>query len=179
MFVERWSPRAMSGDPLEPETLRTLFEAARWAPSSFNEQPWRIIYATRSSPRWNDFLELLSEKNRSWCSRAGLLLVFVSKRTFSRNDKPNRVHTFDCGSAWMCLALQASVLGLVAHGMAGFDADRAGALVGAGDDFDVEAMAAVGHPGDPEDLPESLREAEHPSQRKPLEEFAFEERLRS
>ncbi|MDB5103220.1 MAG: oxidoreductase [Fibrobacteres bacterium] len=174
IFPNRWSPRAMSGAHLSRETLATLFEAARWAPSAFNNQPWRFVYALRGGEAWPRFLALLTPRNQLWCAHAGALILIVSKNTFDHNGKPSLTHSFDAGSAWMSLALQASLLGLVAHGMQGFDYGMAGELVGLPDGYSVEAMCAVGHPGSPEVLPEDLREKEKPNGRKPVAEVAFE-----
>ena len=174
LFLDRWSPRAMSGEALSEEELLTLFEAARWAPSSFNNQPWRILYARRDTEHWPVFLGLLVEGNRSWAKDGAALLLFVSKETFDHNDQPYPTHSFDTGAAWENLALQATRMGLVAHGMQGFDYERARAELNIPEGFRVEAMAAVGRPGDPAKLPEKTREREKPSDRKPLSEITCE-----
>lgn len=174
IFVRRWSPRAMSGTPIAPDVLATLFEAARWAPSTYNEQEWRFLYAHREGPHWATFFDLLAEGNRAWCHRAGVLVVVLSHRVFVRNGKPNPVHSFDAGAAFENFALQGAAMGLVVHGMMGFDYDRARTALAVPDDYAVEAMIAIGHPGDPADLPESLRKIETPSQRKPVVEIARE-----
>ena len=177
LFPERWSPRAMSGAHVDKAALMSLFEAARWAPSSNNAQPWRFVYALRGTAAWPKFIELLTPRNRLWCANAGALIVIASRRAFEHNGKPNKTHSFDTGSAWMSLALQASLLGLIAHGMAGFDYGAAGALIGLPDGYAVEAMCAVGHPGAVENLAEELRAGEKPSGRKPVSEFASEARF--
>ena len=174
IFVRRWSPRAMSGAPVSADDLATVFEAARWAPSTYNEQEWRFLYAHREGAHWQTFFDLLVEGNQAWCHRAGVLVVVVSHTVFARNGKPNRVHTFDAGAAWENLALQGCSMGLVVHGMMGFDYDRAKTALRVPDDYAVEAMIAIGHPGDPNDLPEALRKIETPSQRKPVEEISRE-----
>ena len=174
IFVDRWSPRAMSGEGIREEELMTLFEAARWAPSSYNNQPWRILYARRGTEYWPVFLDLLVEGNRAWAEDAAALLVFVSKMTFDFNGETYPTHSFDTGAAWENLALQATLNGLVAHGMQGFDYERASAELKIPEGFRVEAMAAVGRPGRAEDLPESLRERESPSPRKKLAEIVCE-----
>ena len=174
LFLDRWSPRAMSGESISEEDLSTLFEAARWAPSSYNNQPWRILYARRDTEHWPAFFDLLVEGNRNWAADAAALLLFVSKETFDFNGKPYPTHSFDTGAAWENLALQATLMGLVAHGMQGFDYDRARAELNIPEGFRVEAMAAVGRPGDPARLPEHLRERETPSGRKPLSEITCE-----
>jgi len=174
LFVDRWSPRALSGEALTEEELLKLFEAARWAPSSYNNQPWRILYARRDTEHWQTFLGLLVEGNRVWAKDAGALLLFVSKETFDFNGKPYPTHSFDTGAAWENIALQATMSGLVTHGMQGFDYERARTELNIPEGFRVEAMAAVGRPGDPATLPEQLREREAPSDRKPLEAITCE-----
>jgi nitroreductase len=174
LFLNRWSPRAMSGEEISEEELMTLFEAARWAPSSYNNQPWRILYARRDTEHWPVFLGLLVEGNRAWAKEAAALLLFVSKETFDFNGQPYPTHSFDTGAAWENLALQATLKGLVTHGMQGFDYERARAELNIPEGFRVEAMAAVGRPGDPANLPEQARAREKPSDRKPLEEIICE-----
>jgi nitroreductase len=174
LFVNRWSPRAMTGEPVPREALMRMFEAARWAMSSMNNQPWRFLYAFRGTPYWDTFFGLLTPNNQAWCRNAGALLVMVSKTTFDFNGKPARTHSYDTGAAWYSFALQGVMMGFVVHGMQGFNYDRAKEELGVPDDYQVEAMAAVGHPGDPEDLPQALQVREEPSQRKTVEEFAFE-----
>lgn len=174
LFVRRWSPRSMTGEPVTREELLRLFEAARWAPSSSNEQPWRIIYATRDTPAFAAFFACLVEFNQLWCGNAAALLVFASRETNSKGE-PNRTHSFDTGSAWMSLALQASMMGLVAHGMAGYDAAKIGKAVALPPGHRVEAMVAIGRPGDVSVLPEGgIRDKERPNARKPLNEIAFD-----
>ena len=173
-FLDRWSPRAMSGEPISQPEVMTLLEAARWAPSSFNNQPWRILYARRDTAHWQTFLDLLVEANRGWCGKAAALLLFVSRTTFEHNNKPSVTHSFDCGAAWENLALQGTRMGLVVHGMQGFDYDRARTALQIPDGYQVEAMVAVGKPGDPAELPEKLRERETPNDRRPLSQTACE-----
>ncbi len=173
-IVNRWSPRALSGEEISQEELMTLFEAARWAPSSYNGQPWRFFYARRDHAHWDEFFDLMVEFNQGWAKDAAVLIVVVSRTTFEHNDKPAQTHSFDTGSAWENLALQASAMGLVAHGMQGFDYDKARQVLQLPDHYHVEAMVAVGLPGNAEDLPEGLREREKPSDRKPLEDIICE-----
>jgi nitroreductase len=174
LFLNRWSPRAMSGEQIETETLTTLFEAARWAPSSNNNQPWRFLYARRETELWPLFFDLLAEGNRTWAVRAAVLIAVVSKTTFDFNDKPSRTHSFDAGAAWENLALQGALKGLVVHGMQGFDYGRAKETLRIPDGYQVEAMIAVGKSGLNEELPELLREREFPSGRKGLEDIVEE-----
>jgi nitroreductase len=158
----------MSGEPVEREVLMTLFEAARWAPSSNNNQPWRFLFARREAKDWPLFFSLLNEGNRLWAHRAACLVVVISKKTFDFNEKPARTHAYDAGAAWENLALQGSFLGLVVHGMQGFDYERARTELRVPDLYEVEAMIAIGRPGNQEDLPPHLQEREFPSLRKSL-----------
>ena len=174
IFPRRWSPRAMSGEDISEEELMTLFEAARWAPSSNNNQSWRFLYARRNTPNWATFFDLLSTRNQIWAKNAAVLIVIVSKNTFDLNGKPSRTHSFDTGAAWENLALQGSIKGFVVHGMQGFDYDKAREMLTIHEEYTVEAMAAVGKPGNREDLPEDIREREYPSDRKKVREFTFE-----
>ncbi len=174
LFIDRWSPRAMSGAPLEDSDLMKLFEAARWAPSTYNEQEWRFLYARRDTPNWPAFFGLLVEANQAWCDRAAVLMVVLSHKVFTRDGKPNPVHSFDTGAAFENLALQGASMGLVVHGMAGFDRGKARATLGVPDDYEIEAMVAVGHPGDPAELPAQLQAREQPSRRNAIAEFTRE-----
>ena len=164
----------MSGEPLTESELLTLFEAARWAPSASNMQPWRICYAMRDTPEWPTFFGLLKESNQVWCRNAAALLVFASISVNPKTGTPLRTHSYDTGSAWVSVALQGSLRGLVVHGMAGFDYEQAKQRLNIPSDWTVEAMAAVGRPGRVEDLPENLRPREVPSTRQPVTDFAFQ-----
>ncbi|MBK5276239.1 MAG: nitroreductase family protein [Desulfuromonadales bacterium] len=176
LFVDRWSPRAMSGDGIPEAELLTLFEAARWAPSSMNNQPGRILYARRDTGQWPLFFNLLVDSNKAWCARAAALLVFVSKTTFE-SGKPCRTHSYDTGASWMSLALQGSLRGYVVHGMQGFDYEQAKSALNIPDEYQVEAMAAIGLPGLIQELPESLQARETPSERRPLAQTVCEGRF--
>ncbi len=174
MLFHRWSPRALSGEAITDQELMVLFEAARWAPSSYNGQPWRFLYARRDTKHWDSFFNLMVEFNQSWTKHAAVLMVVVSRKTFEWNDEIAPTHSFDAGAAWQNLALQASRMGLVCHGMQGFDYEKARVDLKVTDEYQVEAMIAVGRPGQIEDLPNDLREKEQPSDRKPVAEFAIE-----
>jgi len=160
----------MSGEEIAEEELLTLFEAARWAPSSYNNQPWRILYARRNTTHWQLFFDLLVDFNKTWVKEAAALVVFLSKTTFDHNDEPAVTHSFDTGAAWENFALQATLKNLVVHGMQGFDYDRARTVLKIPLNFQVEAMAAIGKPGKKEDLPVRLQERETPSDRRKLAE---------
>lgn len=177
LIVERWSPRALSGEPISDDELASLFEAARWAPSSYNGQPWRFIYARRDSEHWPRLFGLMGEWNQTWTRNAAVLIVVISRDTFEHNGKPAQTHSFDTGAAWQNLALQARAMGLIAHGMQGFDYKQARKTLGVPRDHTVEAMIAVGRPGQIEELPDSMRGQEKPSGRKPVAEIAFEGRF--
>jgi len=174
IFLERWSPRAMSGETLSEQEIQTLFEAARWAPSTYNVQEWRFCYARCDGPYWRSLFDLLVEGNQVWCARAGLLGVVLSQTVFPRNGKPNPVHVFDSGLAYMSLALQGARMGLVVHAMAGFDREAARNVLDIPEDFSVNAMFAVGRPGDPTALPDDLRDMETPSERRPVSQSICE-----
>jgi nitroreductase len=174
LFLDRWSPRAMSGEEIPEADLLTLFEAARWAPSSYNNQPWRILYARRGTEHWPLFLDLLVEGNKVWANEAAALILFVSKTTFDHNGQPYPTHSFDTGAAWENLALQATLKGYAAHGMQGFDYERARTALSIPEGFRVEAMAAVGRPAPADALPEKLRSREAPSDRRKLAETICE-----
>ena len=173
-FVERWSPRAIDSKPLTDDEVASLFEAARWSPSCFNEQPWLFVYG-RSPEDHGRIAGLLVDANRSWAEKAPLLGVVFARRAFTRNGNPNRWGTFDSGAASFALALQANKLGLVSHFMGGFDAEASYEALGvSADEYEAMAAFAVGQQGDAEELPEGLREREAPSDRRPLEEIAVE-----
>ena len=172
MFTDRWSPRAFDPTPLDDLQVDALFEAARWAPSCYNEQPWLFRYALTKAER-ERFLTTLVEKNCQWAQHAPLLLFVIARRQFSFNGKANRHASFDAGAAWMSLALQARRLGLYAHGMAGFSAEKALDVLGLdGEEYEVMAAVAVGRRAGADSLPEDLAKAEKPNGRKPLSEIA-------
>ena len=174
LFLDRWSPCAMSGEEIPESEFKVLLEAARRAPSSYNNQPWRILYARRGSPHWKLFFDLMVPQNQEWTKNAAALIVFVSKSTFDFNGKPYPTHSFDCGAAWENLALQGWLKGYVVHGMQGFDYDRAKTDLKIPDGYRVEAMIAVGKPGKKEVLSEQNQKREAPSDRKQLAEIACE-----
>lgn len=172
-FVNRWSPRAFSPEPIDDQTLVTVFEAARWAASSFNEQPWRFLMARTDANR-QKFLGFIAPFNRTWAEAAPVLVLVVSKKTFSHNGTPNPVHVYDAGTASGYMALQACLSGLVMHGMAGFDKDGAKTALHIPDDFEPIAVYALGKQGDKNALPPKLQEREVPSGRRPVSESVME-----
>jgi nitroreductase len=172
MFTDRWSPRAFLPDPLPEHQIQALFEAARWAPSCFNEQPWFFLYATELKDR-EVFASILVKKNQSWAARAPLLMFAIARRKVLQCGKENRHAAFDTGAAWLSLALQARRMGLYAHAMAGFDIEKAHQVLGVPkEDFHVMAAIAVGRKGDEGQLSDDLRQIETPNARKPLSEMA-------
>ena len=174
LILNRWSSRAMSGEPIKQEEFLCLIEAARWAPSSYNGQPWRFIYAHRDTSTWNKLFDLLIPINQSWVIRSAVLIVVISKKTFEYNGQPSRTNLSDTGSAWQNFALQGSAMGLIIHGLEGFDYDKARKDLNIPDDYNVVMMVAVGKPGRKEDLPKELQARENPSDRKPIDELIFE-----
>jgi nitroreductase len=179
LIGNRWSPRSMTGEEIPDQDLMPLFEAARWAPSSYNNQPWRFIYAKRNTPEWHTFFDLLIEFNQQWTKNAAVLMVMISRNTFEHNNKPARTHSFDSGSAWMSLALEGFNRGFVVHGMEGFDYEKAKKALGIPDHYTVEAMAAIGIKAPVEKLPEEMRTREFPSERRPLEEIVMKGKFKA
>lgn len=173
MFTDRWSPRSFAPEPLSGEELQSLFEAARWAPSCYNEQPWLFIYAVSEGDRQR-FATALLEQNRLWASRAPVLLFVVARLEFARNGKANRHAIFDAGAAWMSLALQARKRGLYAHAMAGFSVERAHEVLAVPrQGYQIMAAVAIGRRDDPALLPAEVAANETPNGRRPLIDVAF------
>src|SRR5258705_11052708 len=160
LLIDRWSPRAMSGEEISEEELMGLLEAARWAPSSFNAQQWRALYARRRTEHWPVFFDLLVDANKSWAKNAAVLVVFISRKTFDHDDEPSRTHSYDTGAASENFALQGFRQSLVVHGMEGFDYERARVQLRIPDEFRMEAMDAVGRPGAKGGLPGKLQKSE-------------------
>lgn len=173
LFLNRYSPRAMSGENITKEELMTLFEAARWAPSSMNEQPWRFIYAFSSTLEFEKMFSFLAESNKVWAQKASVIVLIISKNNFS-NGTPSPSHSFDTGAAWENLALQATNMNLATHGIGGFDYALAKKELEITDEYTLEMMLVIGKPGKIEDLPKALQKRESPAQRKELEEIVFE-----
>jgi nitroreductase len=174
-FVRRrWSPRTYSDKEVTAAELKTLFEAARWAASSSNEQPWRFLVGRRGDETYQKIFNTLVEFNQSWAKSAPVLVLSVAKKTFTSNGKPNAYGLHDTGAASATLALQATADGLHTHSMAGFDREQARASFAIPSDYEIGAVTAIGYLGDPASLPEHLHKMEvSPRQRKPLEEFVF------
>ena len=175
LLARRWSPRAVDPDrPVRPETLQVLLEASRWAPSCFNEQPWRYLVFDGRNPSALDAARSCLVDGNAWAKKSPVLLLSVARESFTHNGKPNRHAQHDVGLASENLVLQATELGLMTHQMAGFDAARARELFNIPEGFTPMAMIVVGYPGKVEDLPEPLQEREKaPRTRKPAAEWAF------
>lgn len=175
LILNRWSPRSMTGEPLSDAELMPLFEAARWAPSSYNAQPWRFLYVKRETKYWDRLFNLLVDANKQWCTKAAVLGLIFSRTTFERNNKPSPTHSLDTGAAWENLCLEGTSRGFVVHGMEGFDYEKARALVPK--DHEVLAMFAVGKKAPKSSLPPDLQQKEVPAPRKKISEFAFEGKI--
>lgn len=174
LLLQRWSPRALSDKPVGDADLKSLFTAAAWAASSFNEQPWRFVVGRKGDETWTKIYNSLMPMNQLWTKNAPILFATFAKKTFSHNKSPNSVAQHDVGAASANLALQATALGLHAHGMAGFDKSALHAALQVPDDFEPVACWAVGYPGDPAALPEHFQKMEgQPRTRKPLNEFVY------
>jgi nitroreductase len=170
----RWSPVIFSGQKVEDEKISRMFEAARWTQSSFNEQPWRFLYATKEDGEDRANLEGLLVESNAWAKDAGVLLVTFAKKTFAKNGKENRHCMYDAGAATGFLFLQLHDLGLIGHSMAGFDWKGANEALGVPDDYLAASMTAIGYPGDASKAPEAMRQRDQsPRMRNPQSSFVF------
>jgi len=175
LIKRRWSPRAFSDRSIKPETLQSLLEAARWAPSSNNEQPWSFIVAAKDDPdEFGRLLSCLVEGNSLWAQHAPVLMVSVARLSFEDDGQPNRHAFHDVGQAVANLIVQATALGLMVHQMAGFHPDKVRELYSVPKEFEPVAAMALGYPGDPQSLSDKLKKRElAPRERKPITEFVF------
>ncbi|HUA00659.1 MAG TPA: nitroreductase family protein [Candidatus Aquilonibacter sp.] len=175
LISHRWSPRSFESRPVEPEKLRSLFEAARWAASSYNAQPWYFIVATKDDPEnFKKVLETFVEFNQGWAKHAPVLVLSVAANKMPHDGSPNRHALHDVGQAAANLSLQATAVGLQVHQMAGILPEKAREIFSIPPDFEAVAGFAVGYPGEPSSLPDALREREHaPRQRRPASSFVF------
>ena len=178
IFLNRWSPRAFSSEPIDEEVFLSIFEAAKWAPSSSNEQPWRFIVAKSEADRAR-FVDFLVEGNQVWAKNASVLIVVISKKTFTYNGKPNPVNQFDAGTSWGFLALSALQHGYITHGMAGFHGDQAREVLEVPEDFDILAVIALGKRADISVLPPEVQKKELISKRRALSETIMEGKFQS
>ncbi len=176
LFQERWSPRAFSSREIEPEKVRSIFEAARWAASSVTEQPWRYIVGRAGDPTHEKLASCLTANNALWAPKAPLLALSVALLTFTQNGNPNRVAVHDVGAASAQLTLQALSMGIYTHQMAGVDLAKAREVFRIPQGFDPVAMIALGYMGDPATLNENQQKMElAPRTRKPISQFVFSE----
>lgn len=161
VIKHRRSRRAYSSRPIEPEKIKSLFEAARWAPSSMNDQPWTYIYATKEQPEfWNKLFDSLYESNKVWANNAPVLVLSLARKNFTSDGRSNGSSKYDLGGANAFLALQATDLGLNIHQMGGFDHQKAIVNLNIPDSYELGVMMAIGYHGDPETLSENLKQRE-------------------
>jgi nitroreductase len=175
LIRERWSPRAFADKPVPQDVLRSIFEAARWAPSSYNEQPWAYIVATKEhKENFEKMLSVLVEFNAGWAKSAPVLALAVARLTFAKNNTPNRNAQYDTGAASALLSMEATAQGLAVHQMAGFDPEKGRHVFAIPPGWEPIAALAIGYPGDPASLPSPLKDRElAPRTRKPIAEFVM------
>ena len=175
LFVDRWSPRSFTGETVPDAVLQSAFEAARWAPSASNAQPWRFLFARPGDPAWSVFLDLLMPRNRQWAEQASALILIVSSLDVERRGEivANLSHSFDAGAAWANFSHQALLLGWHTHGIGGFDRDAARTRLDVPDGYAIEAMIALGRRADLDRLPADFYAQESPNGRRPLAETVF------
>lgn len=177
LFRKRWSPRAFDASNMARADLMRMLEAARWAASAYNVQPWRFVFALRSDPAWQRWLALLDAFNAAWAREASAIVFLFSDRLMpareGRPRQPSRSHSFDAGAAWAQLSLQATAMGYQAHAMGGIDIEAVRHALTVPENFEVEIGIAIGRQASPDRLPPELREREVPSGRLPLEQLAF------
>jgi nitroreductase len=181
IFIERWSPRAFDAAADVPdEVLMRGFEAARWAPSSMNAQPWRFVWAKRGAPEFQALLDSTLDRTQVWLKNAAVIIYVVSHNKLKLGDKvvPSPTYAFDAGSAFENFALQISKTGFVAHAAASFDHDKARAALGLPDDYDTFCVIGVGKQADKSTLPPPLAEREQPSDRLPVSAIAMQGRFK-
>jgi nitroreductase len=180
-FIQRWSPRSFTGKPISSAEMMSLFEAARWAPSTSNTQPWRFVYGMAGSAGFEAIFQTLVPFNQGWASKASALIAVLSAQQAvapgTTEAKPSPLHAFDTGAAWMSLALQAESMGWRTHAMGGFDAQALRQQLGVPEGFAVQCVVAVGEQGPRENLPAPLQEREVPNGRQPLEAMVAEGRF--
>ena len=177
IFLDRWSPRAYDATSMPASDLLTILEAARWAPSAYNIQPWRFLYSQRDDAHWREYLNLLDPTNAIWAQHASALVFVLSDTVMSgdgsRPQMLSRFHSFDAGAAWAQFALQATSLGYQAHAMAGINFEQTQENLIVPERYRVEIAIAIGKRADPSVLPEELQDGEQPSQRLSVQEIAF------
>lgn len=176
LLKNRWSPRAFSSESIEEEKIMSLLEAARWAPSCYNEQPWNFILFKKEKPEdYNKILDVLSPRNRLWAKNAPLIMLSVAKMNFERNNKFNRYSLYDVGSAVTHLTMQATSMGLYVHQMAGFDSEKAQQLFNIPEGYKPVSAIAIGYYGNIENLPDDFKKSETANRsRKPISDFVYQ-----
>lgn len=174
LFITRHSSLAIADEPLSHDELYTLLEAARWAPSSYNNQPWRYVYAMQGTSAWEHLFETMVPYNQQWAAPAPALVLITSRKTFALNGKQSITHAFDAGSSWQSLCLQASTMGIVVRGVAGFDYEKARLVMQVPDAYEIHAIAVIGKPGTKEDLPLELQAKETWTDRTQVQNFVYE-----
>lgn len=171
IYLKRWSPRSFLTKEVPEDVLLSLFEAARWAPSAFNFQPWRFIIARTEEAR-KRFMSFIGEFNQIWCKNVPVFALIISKKTSERGEIGS--HAFDAGAAWGYLSLEATRKGLITHPMTGIDFEKARQVLNIPEEYAINALIAIGYQGEKEALPESLQEREAPTPRRPIKESIFE-----
>jgi len=174
LFLRRWSPRAFLETPVDTDTLKAIFSAGQWAPSSNNEQPWRFLLGRKGDSVWQRIFDSLAPRNQAWTKAAPVLYASFAKKTFSQNGAANRAYQHDVGAASAQMSLEATARGLHTHGMGGFDPRKLALSCNVPNDFEPMVCWALGYLGDPETLDEQQRLMElTPRTRKPLAEAVF------
>ncbi|MFH0898901.1 MAG: nitroreductase family protein [bacterium] len=175
IFLKRQTSRALSEERITDEELMTLFEAARWAPSAYNDQPWRFIYSYKGTQQWEDLFAIMDPFNQGWAKNAAVLVVLISNTCFEKTGKQSPFHTFDAGAAWMCMALQGLMSNIIVDAIGSFDREKTRSLLAIPETFNVELMMVIGKSGKKEALPPELQIRENPTGRKPLNEIVFKD----
>jgi nitroreductase len=171
---QRWSPRAFSEQPVEKEKLQRIFEAARWAPSSMNEQPWRFIVGHKGDKSWQRIYETLVEWNQKWAGKAPVLIMNLGKTTFTYKGRPNATYHYDTGQAVSMMSTEAQNQGLYTHQMGGFSKEEAVRLLNIPEDFEPISVTALGYYGEADALPEDMYKSEvSPRKRNPIDSMVF------
>lgn len=175
LFADRWSPRSFTGEPVPDAVLQSAFEAARWAPSALNAQPWRFLLVRPGDALWAVYVDLLAPRNRLWAERASALALILSHRLVERQGQTvqSASHSFDAGAAWANFAHQALLLGWHTHGIGGFDRAAARERLAIGEDYAIEAMVAIGRQGALDTLDAEFHAGETPNARRPINESVF------
>ncbi len=171
-FLERWSPRAFTGELISEPEIMSFLEAARWAPSSNNGQPWRFVLILRNDPEWDTLFATLNGNNQAWVDKASALIAVASYQLIAKAGSPdlipNAMHAFDAGAAWAYMALQAHLQGWAMHGIGGFDKEAGAQVLKMPEHHTLQMLAVVGKRGDASTLPDTLRQREAPNDRKQL-----------